>query len=613
MKVLFLVLPLLFSINAEAKPIVNVLQKHASPYLAMHGSDPVAWQEWNKETVERAKKEGKLIYVSSGYFSCHWCHVMQRESYKNAQVAKILNDNFIPVKVDREISSALDSHLIDFVERTQGQAGWPLNVFITPDGYPLVGMTYVPTENFIKILNNLKLRWQKEKPRLQEIAKNATNELSNDVVESSDKIAAGLADDYTKRFLFQAKSMQDDMSGGFGQQNKFPSYPQLHAMLNAYDNQPEKELKQFLILTLNNMATQGLYDQLGHGFFRYTVDPLWQIPHFEKMLYDNALLASLYTDAARIFKNEKFKQVAKNTLDFLIDVFRSSQGAYIASLSALDDKGVEGGYYLWQRDELKKILSQDELKVVELIWQLEGPADLEAGHHLVEIMNVSDAAKMLNISKSKVQHNFLSAKKKMLTLRNKRLVPRDEKLLAAWNGLALTAFAKAAKQFNHSAYKTAAKEIKNYIHTNLWQDKKLVRAVKGKKVLAQGGLEDYAYLAQGLVHWLDISNNKQDQHWLEEIIEQAWNRFHTKQGWLLSENSLLKYGQSKAVISDGVLPSASAVLVNVSLKVVKKNNNEKLKTKALKALNAGQPDIVSQPFWYASHIQALSEYQKTLR
>ena len=613
MKVLFLVLPLLFSINAEAKPIVNVLQKHASPYLAMHGSDPVAWQEWNKETVERAKKEGKLIYVSSGYFSCHWCHVMQRESYKNAQVAKILNDNFIPVKVDREISSALDSHLIDFVERTQGQAGWPLNVFITPDGYPLVGMTYVPTENFIKILNNLKLRWQKEKPRLQEIAKNATNELSNDVVESSDKIAAGLADDYTKRFLFQAKSMQDDMSGGFGQQNKFPSYPQLHAMLNAYDNQPEKELKQFLILTLNNMATQGLYDQLGHGFFRYTVDPLWQIPHFEKMLYDNALLASLYTDAARIFKNEKFKQVAKNTLDFLIDVFRSSQGAYIASLSALDDKGVEGGYYLWQRDELKKILSQDELKVVELIWQLEGPADLEAGHHLVEIMNVSDAAKMLNISKSKVQHNFLSAKKKMLTLRNKRLVPRDEKLLAAWNGLALTAFAKAAKQFNHSAYKTAAKEIKNYIHTNLWQDKKLVRAVKGKKVVAQGGLEDYAYLAQGLVHWLDISNNKQDQHWLEEIIEQAWNRFHTKQGWLLSENSLLKYGQSKAVISDGVLPSASAVLVNVSLKVVKKNNNEKLKTKALKALNAGQPDIVSQPFWYASHIQALSEYQKTLR
>ena len=613
MKVFLLLLPLLFSINAEARLIENVLKNHASPYLAMHGSDPVAWQEWNKETVERAKKEGKLLYVSSGYFSCHWCHVMQRESYKNSQVAKILNNNFIPVKVDREISSALDSHLIDFVERTQGRAGWPLNVFITPDGYPLVGMTYVPTENFIKILNNLKLRWEKEKPLLQDIAKNATNELGNDVIERSDKIAAGLASDYTKRFLFQANTMQDDMSGGFGQQNKFPSYPQLHAMLNAYENQPEKELKQFLILTLNKMATQGLYDQLGHGFFRYTVDPLWQIPHFEKMLYDNALLASLYTDADRIFKNEKFKQVAKDTLDFLIDVFRSKQGAYIASLSALDNKGVEGGYYLWQRDELKKILSQDELKVVELIWQLEGPADLEAGHHLVEIMNVADAAKMLKISKSKAQHDFNSAKKKMLAMRSKRHVPRDGKLLAAWNGLALTAFAKAAKQFKHSAYITAAKEIKNYIYTNLWRDGQLVRAVKNNKVLAQGGLEDYAYLAQGLLNWLDVSNNKQDQHWLEEIIEQAWHRFDTKRGWLLSENSLLKYGQSEAVIPDGVLPSASAVLVDVSLKIAKKNNNAILRMKALKALNAGQLDIVSQPFWYASHIQTLSEYQKTLK
>jgi len=606
-------LPLLFSINAEAKSIENVLKNHASPYLAMHGSDPVAWQEWNKETVERAQKEGKLLYVSSGYFSCHWCHVMQRESYKNTQVAKILNNNFIPVKVDREISSALDSHLIDFVERTQGRAGWPLNVFITPDGYPLVGMTYVPTENFIKILNNLKLRWKNEKPLLQEIAKNATNELSNVVVESSDKIAAGLAGDYTKRFLLQAKSMQDEMSGGFGQQNKFPSYPQLHAMLNAYENQPEKELKQFLILTLNKMATQGLYDQLGYGFFRYTVDPLWQTPHFEKMLYDNALLASLYTDAARIFNNKKFEEVAKNTLDFLIDVFRSNQGAYIASLSAIDDKGIEGSYYLWQRDELKKILSQDELKVVELIWQLEGPADLEAGHHLVEIMNVADAAKMLKISKSKAQHDFSSAKKKMLTIRSKRHVPHDGKLLAAWNGLALTAFAKAAKQFNSATYKTAAKEIKNYIHTNLWRDKQLARAVKGSKVLAQGGLEDYAYLAQGLLNWLEVSNNKQDQHWLEEIVKQAWHRFHTKQGWLLSENSLLKYGQREAIISDGVLPSASAVLVDVSLKLVKINNNASLKTKALKALNAGQLEIVSQPFWYASQIQTLSEYQTPLR
>ncbi|MCK5385924.1 MAG: thioredoxin domain-containing protein, partial [Gammaproteobacteria bacterium] len=285
MKIFFLFISLAVTFSADAAPFNNTLKNHASPYLALHGTDPVAWQEWNKETVARAKREGKLIYVSSGYFSCHWCHVMQRESYKNAEVAQILNKYFIPVKVDREINSALDSHLIDFVERTQGRAGWPLNVFVTPDGYPLVGMTYVPTNNFIEILNNLKTRWQLERAVLEDIAKSATNELSTAVAEGSENIADGLAKEYLKRFLLQADTMADDMSGGFGQQNKFPSYPQLNLMLMAYENTPEKPFKQFLLLTLNKMASQGLYDQLGGGFFRYTVDPIWQVPHFEKMLY----------------------------------------------------------------------------------------------------------------------------------------------------------------------------------------------------------------------------------------------------------------------------------------------------------------------------------------
>jgi len=595
--------------SSQVAALENMLNKHASPYLAMHGDDPVAWQEWNKKTVARAKKEGKLIYVSSGYFSCHWCHVMQRESYQHAEVAKILNKHFIPVKVDREINSALDSHLIDFVERTQGQAGWPLNVFITPDGYPLVGMTYVPTKNFIEILSNLKSRWQSEKTILNDIAKSATNELSSVAVNASENIPAGIAKEYIKRFLLQADTMADDMSGGFGQQNKFPSYPQLSLMLAAYENKPEKELKQFLLLSLNKMASQGLYDQLGGGFFRYTVDPIWQVPHFEKMLYDNALLASLYIDAARIFNSENFSSIAKHTLNFMLEMFRSKHGAYIASLSALDNKGVEGGYYLWQRSELEKLLNKNELRIVELMWQLEGAAELEAGHHLVEVMNVTDAAEMLNVSSVKAKKYFISAKKKMLLARNKRNVPRDDKLLGAWNGLALSAFSKAAVQFNDKRYAKAAKEIKNYIYKNLWLNNSLVRAVKNNKVLGAGGLEDYAYVAQGLSDWLEYSQNKKDQKWLEELTEQAWKRFHRNEGWLLSENSLLKYGQNEAVISDGVLPSASATLVYVSLKIAEKNNNPGLKNKALKALNVGHLEVVGQPFWYASQIKTLFAYQ----
>ena len=610
MKIFFLFLSLAVTFSADAAPFNNTLKNHASPYLALHGTDPVAWQEWNKETVTRAKREGKLIYVSSGYFSCHWCHVMQRESYKNAEVAQILNKYFIPVKVDREINSALDSHLIDFVERTQGRAGWPLNVFVTPDGYPLVGMTYVPTKNFIEILNNLKSRWQLEKSVLEKIAKSATNELSTVVAEGSENIEDGLAKEYLKRFLLQADTMADNMSGGFGQQNKFPSYPQLNLMLMAYEKTPEKFLKQFLLLTLNKMASQGLYDQLGGGFFRYTVDPVWQVPHFEKMLYDNALLASLYIDASRIFNNKKFALIAKQTLNFMLDMFRSRQGAYIASLSALDNKGIEGGYYLWQRNELKKLLSKNELRVVELIWQLEGTAELEAGHHLVEVMDANDAAEMLNISAVKAEKYFISAKEKMLKARKKRDVPRDNKLLAAWNGFALSAFSKAAVQFNDKHYAKAAKDIKKYIYKNLWINNRLIRAEKNNKALGAGGLEDYAYVAQGLYDGLEYSNNEQDQQWLEQLVEQAWKRFHSKQGWLLSENSLLKYGKNEAVISDGVLPSASATLINVSLKIAEKNNNPDLKKKALKALNVGHLEVVSQPFWYASQIKTLFLYQK---
>lgn len=595
-------------------PIKNTLKQHASPYLAMHGDDPVAWQEWNEQTVARAKKEGKLIFVSSGYFSCHWCHVMQRESYKNTNVAKILNNFFIPVKVDREINSALDSHLIDFVERTQGRAGWPLNVFITPQGYPLVGMTYVPTDNFIAILNNLKDKWINEKETLESIAKQATDELTTvEVTRRSSKIKAGSGKKHLLAFLADANNYSDDMSGGFGEQNKFPSVPQLDAMLTAYAAKPDEDLRHFLLLTLNKMATQGLNDQLSGGFFRYTVDPNWQIPHFEKMLYDNALLASLYLDAAKILENPFFAHVARTTLNYMQEVFRSEQGAYIASLSAVDNNDVEGGYYLWQHEELKNALTKDEMALVELLWQLDGVEDIEGGHHLVEVMSLADAAKMLHLEISKATKDLNSAKKKMLNIRNKRIIPRDDKLLAAWNGLALSAYAKAAKQFNDVAYAKAAAEIKNYIYKNLWKNNTLYRAVKNNKTLAEGGLEDYAYVAQGLSDWFEYEHNELDQEWLNQLIKQAWQRFYSKKGWLLAQNMLLKYGQGESVIADGVLPSPSAILIRASLFTPKsrfKDDSSNLKS-ILAAVNIGNPEITQSSFWYASHIVNLLRYQES--
>ena len=224
------------------------------------------------------------------------------------------------------------------------------------------------------------------------------------------------------------------------------------------------------------------------------------------------------------------------------------------------------------------------------------------------MMNTVEAAEILRLSPEKAKKDFRSAKSKMLLERNKRRVPRDGKLLAAWNGLTLTAYAKAAKHFKDKRYSQAAEEVKDYIHNNLWIENKMVRAVKGKKILGEAGLEDYAYVAEGLSHWLDYSHNKKDQKWLENIIGQAWNRFYKKQGWLLSENSLLKYGEGQKVVSDGVLPSASSILISISLNNIM--NNMSLKKKIVHVLNIGHRELEEQPFWYASQINALYDYQK---
>ncbi len=266
----------------------NELVGHPSPYLAMHAEDPVQWKSWGFEAVNEAKQKDKLMFISSGYFSCHWCHVMQRESYKNDTIAKLLNDAFVPIKVDRELEPVLDEQLIHFTQQTRGQGGWPLNVFVTPEGYPLLGVLYVPADQFKDLLIKLNLRWQEQRQALKQVAANAAYAINRRLqVEQRQTVSVELAE-LEQRFLSQTMLLADELGGGFGQQNKFPSAPKLVALLKLYAKYRDEQLKEFLLLTLHEMASKGLRDQLGGGFYRYTIDPGWRIPHFEKMLYDNA-------------------------------------------------------------------------------------------------------------------------------------------------------------------------------------------------------------------------------------------------------------------------------------------------------------------------------------
>ncbi|MEN8130606.1 MAG: DUF255 domain-containing protein, partial [Pseudomonadota bacterium] len=365
MSCLMLFLPGVIYAGAELQ---NQLKGHASPYLALHGEDPVHWQTWGPQTIASARKSNKLMFVSSGYFSCHWCHVMQRESYKNKAIAQILNERFIPIKIDRELEPVLDEWLMAFIQETRGHGGWPLNVFLTPQGHPLVGVLYLPPEQFKDYLLKLDHIWNQDRQGLTETAANAAW-----VMNKRQQVAQGLIPDIQpfeleQQLNSQALKIADEMAGGFGQQTKFPLSPQLSALLTLYAKQSSQQMGDFLSLTLQQMADNGLYDRLGGGFYRYTVDPYWRIPHFEKMLYDNAQLVAVYFRAAEIFSRPEFENTAFFTLDFLLREMSTDEGGFVASLSAVDEQDREGAYYLWDRETLHEILSDQEYDIAIMAW-----------------------------------------------------------------------------------------------------------------------------------------------------------------------------------------------------------------------------------------------------
>jgi len=595
---------------ATGKAAPNELYQNASPYLAMHGRDPVRWHLWNARTLALARKQRKLLFVSSGYFSCRWCHVMQHESYQNPQIAALLNRYYIPVKIDRELSPALDARLIDFVERSQGISGWPLNVFVTPEGYPLVGMVYVPPKNLQSILGKLNKEWQQDRVGLMKLARDAAAELHPAQVSSSDQLPKDLGAQLSNEFVKVALGQADDMQGGFGQQNKFPSVPQLDTLLQIYRRHPDPAVKHFLTLTLDQMAALGLRDQLSGGFFRYCVDPGWHVPHFEKMLYDNALLARLYLSAGREFQRKDYTRIGRQTLDFVLQHLRNADGSFGASLSALDDQGMEGGYYLWDSQQVRGLLSEPEWQVAKRIWQLDGPPDLEQAHHLRQALSLQDVARDLKLDADEVGRRLASARAKLLRARQQRHVPRDDKSLAAWNGLMLSALVEGVRETSSPDYRRAAQALHDYLFRILWDGRRLARAKDHKGQLTAGTLEDYAYVIRGVADWWRLSGDKRDRIWLQKLIDAAWTRFYGAGGWIRAQDVLLRYGEGSTLISDGALPSPSAILIEATYAFAKTTKNARYQRQALRALNVGQDAIRDNPFWYASQISALLAVRK---
>ncbi len=585
----------------QSAQLRNALLDHPAPYVALHGNDPVAWQQYDRQAIEHARQEDKLLFVSVGYFACHWCHVMQQESYQDPEVAEVLNQSFVSIKVDRELEPALDSRLMEFAHATLGRGGWPLNVFLTPEGHPIFALLYVPKEQFLEVLRRLQQVWATDPDKIRSLVAREASSVFAETGSNIDVPAMQLIIDSAPAKLLEGA---DKFQGGFGDQAKFPAVIQLEFLLDQYERTGDSELRDFLEQTLDAMASQGMHDHISGGFFRYTVDPGWEIPHFEKMLYDNAALAAIYIRAAKVLDHQDYHQIARRTLDFMQDYMWLDQ-AFVSSFSAVDDQSIEGGHYLWEREQLQKILTEQEYKLVADLWGLDRPDELEAGNLPRWQLSVTEHARKSSQPASELLEVLDSARRKMLEVRKLRSLPVDDKLVAGWNGLALTAFTLGVIEYDDESYRQTASSLGSFLRTKMWNGERMTRALAKGHPHGTVSLEDFAYVAKGLWDWAQISGDQADQRAAEAIARKGWQVFYQNNAWYLEDNSLLVPPEGSELVEDGPTPSPSGVLIGVSFDIASTVKDEEWLEAIHAALNRGQRQMSGAPYWFVSQMRAL--------
>ncbi len=599
---------------APPAPARNALYGNPSPYLGMHGEDPVHWLPWGPEALDRARREQRLLFVSVGYFACYWCHVMHEESFRDPAIARLLNEHFVPVKVDREVDPALDARLMAFTEATAGRGGWPLNVFLTPEGYPLAGMTYLPRDRFAAVLRKLQARWQRDAEGLRRAARAFSAELAKRREADERPLPGRHIHELGPALRFQLLDYADDLQGGFGHQAKFPSVPQLMGLLalRRPGGKPDEEVTRQLRLTLDHMAAGGLRDHIGDGFFRYTVDPDWETPHFEKMLYTNALLAWFYLRAGEALDAPGYTDIGLRTLRFLQRDMDAGDGLFVASLSAVDERGEEGGYYHWTWDELRRLLAEDDLTFADAAWHLQGAGE---GRPVLprQNMDLAALAKAFDLDEPAAARRLQRIRDTLRAARARRhRLPRDEKRLAGWNGLALAAFAAALPRA--PALRARGQRLFDALRERLWRGDHLLRgrAADGRP-LGRGQLDDYAGVAWGVLQWARASGDKGAWRFGERVLRAAWRRFHGPRGWRRTERSLLPDPLWQRHLPDGPIPSGEALLWRATALWLGHRPDPALQS-ALAALDASPTQAVEEQAWaYAALIASAIEYPAEIR
>ncbi|WP_316794047.1 thioredoxin domain-containing protein [Pedobacter frigoris] len=590
----------------------NSLIKASSPYLLQHAYNPVNWYEWGTEALEKAKSENKLILVSIGYSACHWCHVMERESFENHEVAEVMNQHFICIKVDREERPDIDQIYMLAIQLMTGSGGWPLNCICLPDQRPIYGGTYFKKEDWINVLLSVADLWKNDPDKAKQYADRLT-----DGIRNAEKIVPNIKqEDYTE---VQLKEITDpwklyfDMSeGGYNRAPKFPLPNNWQFMLRYSRLMNDDATHVSALLTLEKMAMGGIYDHVGGGFARYSVDGQWHVPHFEKMLYDNGQLISLYAEAYQYSHNPLFKDIVAETVIWLEREMTSEEGLFYSALDA-DSEGVEGKFYVWDKKEFEAIVGEDaELLAGYYHVTEEGNWEEEQTNILLTRFSLDEYADVRGLTIIDLQKKIRAAKAKLLEARSKRVRPGlDDKCLTAWNAMAIKGLAEAAEIFNQEHYYQLAVRAADFIIGDLGaEDGGLYRNYKNGKASIPGFLDDYAFFIDALIslYQCDFS-----EHWLREarrLTDYVLSNFEDMESPMLfytadSGEALIA---RKHEVMDNVIPSSNSVMAQNLHKLGLLFDHEGYSRKAADMLAAVHPQIKTYGSAYSNWaIQLLNE------
>ncbi|MES2828157.1 MAG: thioredoxin domain-containing protein [Bacteroidota bacterium] len=594
--------------NSESNSLINA----SSPYLLQHAHNPVNWFEWGEEALELARKENKLILVSIGYSACHWCHVMERESFELQEVAEVMNKHFVCIKIDREERPDIDQIYMMAIQLMTGSGGWPLNCICLPDQRPIYGGTYFRKDDWVNVLQSVASLWDNEPEKAFQYADRLT-----DGIENSEKILGDLAVRTYNRSDLTAitdpwKRNFDMKEGGHNRAPKFP-LPNNWLFMLKYSRLMEDDATHVsALLTLEKMAMGGIYDHIGGGFARYSVDGEWHVPHFEKMLYDNGQLLSLYAEAYQYSRSPRFKEVAEETITWLEREMIADNGLFYAALDA-DSEGVEGKFYVWDKVEFEAVLGEDAHLLLDYFNVTEdGNWEEEHTNILLTKFAEEEYAEVKGITILELQDKVRTAKTKLLDARSHRVRPGlDDKCLTSWNGIAIKGLADCAEAFNSDHYYGLAKKAANFILENVKaEDGGLYRNFKNGKRSIVGFLDDYALMIEALIALYQLDFN---EHWLDEARKLA---NYVIENFSDEKSPMFYYTSAKGEtliarkheIMDNVIPASNSVMAQNLHKLGLLFDSDIYLERAARMLAAVHPVIKSYGSAYSNWgIQLLNE------